>query len=312
MVTPKLLLFTAALLSLAAVSTPLKPCPNCGSTPVPFPLSTSPTCGDQSYKIRCDAGIGNTTKQPQLLFDTVNDSYPITSISGPTQRLVISPSPLLPNACVAEDFPHQGLQLNSSLPFNVTSANTIVYLNCSDSLLSSPLNCSSSSLCHSYLNSTGGACLNAPLCCTFRAGGSSTSYMIRVRSSGCSAYTSFVNLDQGLPVARWPEPGVEIQWVSPREPVCAAQSDCDDRSTCGPDPVTGGAERRCFCNGGLVWDPIVGLCAESEFCFCWLIVLTKLRWWRPGMLAFDLVFLFLQIPRVMILTVVRILTGLHL
>ncbi|PON37359.1 Wall-associated receptor kinase [Parasponia andersonii] len=260
---PKLLLFTAALLlTLAGLSTSLNPCPNCGTKTVPYPLSTTPTCGDQSYKIRCDAG--------SLVFDTLNNSYPITSISASTQRLVIAPSRLLPSTCVTSDISHQGIQLNPSLPFNVTSSNTILYLNCSQTLLSSPLNCSAASLCHAYLNATsGGACGDAPLCCTFRAGGSSTSYMIRVRQSGCSAYTSFVNLDPALPVGRWPEPGVEIQWVSPREPVCGAQSDCADdggKSTCGPDPLSNGGVRRCFCNRGLVWDPVAGLCAENVTC----------------------------------------------
>lgn len=90
--------------------------------------------------------------------------------------------------------------------------------------------------------------------------------MIRVRDSGCSAYTSFVNLDPALPVDRWPEPGVEIQWVSPSEPLCGTQSDCEDdggKSTCGPDPFASGVQR-CFCNRGLMWDPVEGSCVESE------------------------------------------------
>lgn len=87
--------------------------------------------------------------------------------------------------------------------------------------------------------------------------------MIRVRDSGCSAYTSFVNLDPVLPVNRWPEPGVEIQWVAPREPVCGTQSDCDGKSVCGSDPVVNGV-RRCFCNSGLVWDPVSGSCVDDS------------------------------------------------
>ncbi|XP_062092620.1 wall-associated receptor kinase-like 20 [Humulus lupulus] len=268
MATPKLLLFTVALLLLTLIdlATPLKQCPDCGNQTVPFPLSTSTTCGDQSYKIRCDAGT--------LIFDTLNNSYPITSIAASDQRLVIAPSQLLPSTCVTSDISTQGVQLNSSLPFNVTSSNTIMYLNCSDSLLRSPLNCSSASLCHTYLNSSSDRASTicsrdkSLMCCTFRAGGSSNSYMIRVRESGCSAYTSFVNLDPTLPVGRWPQPGLEIQWVSPREPVCGGQSDCADdggKSTCGPDP-SDGSVKRCFCNGGLVWDPIKGLCAENVTC----------------------------------------------
>ncbi|KAF3433648.1 hypothetical protein FNV43_RR24751 [Rhamnella rubrinervis] len=259
---PKLILFALALLTCSWRAVPAKHCPSCGTTPVPYPLSTDDTCGDQSYKIRCDTS--------SLVFDTLNNSYPIASISPSNQRFVIRPSSFLPNACVTSDIVHQGIQLNDSLPFNVTSGNTIMYLNCTESLLRSPLNCSSASLCHTYINGSDDVpyCGNASLCCTFRAGGSSTSYMIRVRDSGCRAYTSFVNLDPSLPVDRWPEPGVEIQWVSPREPLCGTQSDCEDgggRSTCGADPVASGVQR-CFCNDGLVWDPVEGFCVVNVTC----------------------------------------------
>jgi hypothetical protein len=212
----KLFIFTAAaLLICTGFAFSAKQCEDCGNTSVPYPLSTGPTCGDQSYKIRCDAGT--------LLFDTVNNTYAITSVNPSTQRLVIKPATLISNAtCVASDIIHQGIQLNSSLPFNVTSSNTILYFNCTDNLLLSPLNCTSTSLCHVYANESSGTvapCKDARLCCTFRTGGSSTSYMIRVRESGCSAYTSFVNLDPNLPVDKWPQPGLEIQWESPREPI---------------------------------------------------------------------------------------------
>ncbi|XP_061996200.1 wall-associated receptor kinase-like 20 [Rosa rugosa] len=261
-VTPNLRLLTASLLLLSCAWTSLSVqlCPPCGNTTVPYPLSTSPTCGDQSYKIRCDAAAGS------LLLDTLNNSYPIASISPSAQRLVVRPSSFVSsNSCVTSDIVHQGIQLNDSLPFNVTSSNTILYLNCTDTLLRSPLNCTSSSLCHTYVNNTNavGSCQRAPICCTFGAGGSSTAYMILVRDSGCSAYTSFVNLDPFLPVNRWPEPGVEIQWVAPREPVCTAQSDCDGKSVCGSDPVQNGV-RRCFCNSGFTWDPVSGFCVDDS------------------------------------------------
>ncbi|KAM1406661.1 hypothetical protein ACFX2F_001351 [Malus domestica] len=253
---PTLLLSAALLLTSAWCVLSLPRCPDCGTTTVPYPLSTSPTCGDQSYKIRCSAG--------SLLFDTLNNSYPIESVSPASQRLVLRPSAFLPNTCIATDIVHEGLQLNNSLPFNVTSSNTILYLNCTDTLLRSPLNCTASSLCHTYINGTGlvGSCKES-LCCTFRAGGSSTSYNIRVRNSGCSAYTSFVNLDPGLPVDRWPEPGVELQWTSPREPECGTQADCEGKSTCRSDPAVAGV-RRCFCDSGFTWDPVQGLCADDS------------------------------------------------
>ncbi|KDP44886.1 hypothetical protein JCGZ_01386 [Jatropha curcas] len=257
---PYLLLFTAALLlkcAICAFSATL--CPNCGSTPVPYPFSTSPTCGDQSYKIRCDAGA--------LMFDTLNNSYPIISINPSIQRLVIRPASLLPNTCVTSDFVHQGIQMNSSLPFNITGDNTIMFLNCSDSLLRSPLNCSSNSLCRLYVNNTRAEspCQDAPICCTFGAGGGTTAYTIRVRDSGCKAYTSFVNLNPNLPVNRWPSPGVSVQWMLPREPVCKSQADCEGDSTCGPDPTMGGL-RRCYCKGEFRWDPVQGICAEIVTC----------------------------------------------
>lgn len=264
---PLLVLLAAALalLSCAVPSFSLPACPTCGSTPVPYPLSTAPTCGDPAYKIRCSGGA--------LLFDSSNNTYSITSISPSTQRLTIAPPSLRPDTCIAADLPSNGLQLNSSAPFNITSSNTIFYLNCSNSILSSPLNCTSTSLCHVYSNasSAGSPCRGIP-CCAFRAGGSTTAYRIRVREEGCRAYRSFVNLDPGLPVDRWPQPAVELLWLLPPEPTCAAQGDCGSGSTCGPDRNANGVSR-CFCNSGLEWDPVNGLCAlglfplESQLCF---------------------------------------------
>lgn len=89
--------------------------------------------------------------------------------------------------------------------------------------------------------------------------------MIRVRQSGCRAYTSFVNLNPNSPLNRWGQPGLELQWLSPREPVCGSQADCDGNSTCGPDGRVSGV-RRCFCKSGLLWDPIQGVCAEKITC----------------------------------------------
>ncbi|KAK7285163.1 hypothetical protein RJT34_19924 [Clitoria ternatea] len=255
-----LLLLLAAATTLHVLSA--TPCPPCGKTTVPFPLSTTPTCGDPSYKIRC---INNTT----LTFDTLNNSYPIETIDPKSQRLVIQPAPLVPNTCVSTDKIHEGIQLNSTLPFNITSSNTIVYLNCTLTLLMSPLNCTAASACNGYIKATASAtvCQTAPLCCTYRTGGSSNSYMIRVRDSGCSAYSSFVNLNPGLPVDRWPRPGLEIQWLSPKETVCGSQADCDSgTSTCGPDTTSNSRIKRCFCINGLVWDPIQGVCTKKITC----------------------------------------------
>ncbi|XP_010937552.2 wall-associated receptor kinase-like 20 [Elaeis guineensis] len=244
-----------------------KVCPSCGSTAVPFPLSTADGCGDPLYKIRCD----NTTRS--LFFDALNgSSYSVTSIHPSTQRLVIRPAPFASaSSCVTTDLHSQGIILNSSLPFNVSSSNTIFLLNCTSRLLLSPLNCSSNSLCHIYVNATAdaAACRPISICCTFVAGGSSTSYAVRASGVGCSAYRSFVNLNAaGTPVAQWgASSGVELQWASPREPVCRSQADCEagSNATCRADPASGGTVKRCFCNteAGLTWDPIHGVCADD-------------------------------------------------
>lgn len=255
-----LLLLSILLLLSFALSVPPQRCSDCGSTPVPYPLSTGPNCGDQLYKIRCNAG--------RLFFDSLNNSYPIISISPDIQRLTIQPALFLPNTCISEDLSTEGIHLNPELPFNITSSNTVLFFNCTDILLRSPLNCTSTSLCHTFVNETadanaGVACGGSQICCTFKAGGSSTSYQIHVRNGGCRAYRSFVNLDYSLPVNRWPQPGLELQWVSPRENICGSQSDCDSDSTCGPDPTSTNGVRRCFCNSGFNWDPIVGVCAQG-------------------------------------------------
>ncbi|KAL4388301.1 hypothetical protein GQ457_09G029840 [Hibiscus cannabinus] len=255
------LLSTALLLLSCSVGVTLAAirCPDCGSTAIPYPLSTGPACGDQNYKIRCDGG--------SLVFDTLNNSYPITSINGLNQRLVIQPASLVPNTCVTTDLPFGGVLLNSSLPFNITSSNTVMFLNCTSSILQSPLSCSATGLCHVYINgsSRATACEAAPICCTFVAGGGATAHAIRARETGCRAYTSFVNLQSSLPVNRWPEPGMELQWISPPEPICGTQADCDGNSTCGTDPNSNGV-RRCFCNSGLFWDPIQGVCSANITC----------------------------------------------
>ncbi|GAB4827502.1 hypothetical protein Ancab_034385 [Ancistrocladus abbreviatus] len=260
----RLLLAAAMLVFSAGFAMSAKHCPPCGNTSVPYPLSTGTDCGDQDYKIQCDAGT--------LKFPTSNNTYNITSITPSIQRLVVQPASFLPNACITSDISTQGVQLNSSLPFNVTGDNTIMFLNCTDSLLRSPLNCSSNSLCHVYINSTrdAAACENAPICCTFRAGGSTTSYSIRVRDAGCRAYRSFVDLNPSLPVSQWGPPGLEIQWVTAPEAVCTTQADCDasdgGNSTCRADPNSSSGIKRCYCNAGLFWDAIDGICTQNSTC----------------------------------------------
>ncbi|KAL5742694.1 hypothetical protein ACOSP7_029426 [Xanthoceras sorbifolium] len=255
------LMLTLALLTCTTSASDVARCGNCGSTPVPYPLSTAPNCGDQSYKIRCTAG--------KLWFDAMNgSSYTITSINPLTQRIVIRPASLAGDACIANDMRTQGIQLDDNLPFNITSSNTILLLNCSDAMLNlqTPINCSSNCICHNYIKDSAPACMRSSLCCMFRTGGSQTSYVVRVHAGGCSAYQSFVNLDsKWVPPKKWPEPGLELEWELPQEPVCKVPVDCWVllHSNCLADPESLGLNR-CFCKAGFMWDPINGSCQSAK------------------------------------------------
>ncbi|GMN20812.1 hypothetical protein TIFTF001_047176 [Ficus carica] len=184
---------------------------------VPLPLSTGPDCGDQQYKVRSKTG--------KLWFDALNDtSYNITSIKPQAQRLIIRlPSLANDKTAIASDFRSHGILLDDDLPFNITGSNTVIVMNCSSEVLQLSWNCSMKSPCHNYIKgkaNVASACGNSPISCFFKTGGSVNEYRIRVRKERCSAYESFVNLDVSLPVSKWPEPGVEIEWASPQEPTC--------------------------------------------------------------------------------------------
>lgn len=72
-------------------------------------------------------------------------------------------------------------------------------------------------------------------------------------------------MDYSLAVNKWPAPGVEIQYVSPPQPVCRNQSDCESDSTCALADNNIGL-RRCLCNTKFHWDPVLGSCAPDETC----------------------------------------------
>ncbi|XP_057983539.1 wall-associated receptor kinase-like 20 [Malania oleifera] len=256
-----------ALLFLSHHSSSQKHCPNCGSMQVPYPLSTNPNCGNPDYSLHCDP------HSHKLYFDGLNgSSYLVLRITASFQRMVIQPAPWLPGtACVTQDMPtSEGFWLNQSLPFNVTSSNTIFLFNCSPRLIVSPLNCTGSSLCNQYLQSSGNVdgqraaqCASAVNpCCTFVAGGMPSAYKIRLRSSGCRAFRSILNLDTQKPANQWEE-GLEIQWAPPPEPVCKTQLDCNGASKCSPAASDNGLFR-CLCNRGYYWDHHFGTCTKEK------------------------------------------------
>lgn len=237
-----------------------KRCPDCGRTPVPYPLSTQPDCGDPLYRVRCTVGL--------LWFESLNgSSYLITSVNPMTQRLIIRPPGLAKNTCVSSDFGSHGFWLDDGHPFTISSRNTVLLFNCSMEVLENSWNCSPNSVCHDFIRQNPvemAPCKASPTCCWYTTGGSITAYKIRVRKERCSAYQSFVNLN-GVPAKKWPEPGVEIQWALPREPPCRLAMECRnwENSACMPDPANAG-QRRCFCKLPFKWNPVNGSCVTNS------------------------------------------------
>lgn len=254
-------MFLTSLLMLFLVSSSYGiTCPDCGSTPVPYPLSTSDGCGQPNYKVVCNS------EKKQLELRAANGSfYPIVTIEPSSRRFVIKPSPLHQDTCTTEDLRSEGISLDENLPFNFTSRNTVLLLNCSPRLLLSPLNCTSESLCHQYVQQVEGAkaCRSTNLCCTFGAGGSASSSKIHVWNRGCRAYTSILDLNSAVPATTWTE-GLELQWASPPEPSCFSQRDCGPNSVCKlGDAAESDGGRRCLCNRNYFWDPTSGTCAKN-------------------------------------------------
>ncbi|KAJ6746767.1 WALL-ASSOCIATED RECEPTOR KINASE-LIKE 21 [Salix koriyanagi] len=202
-------------------------------------------------------------------------SYLVLRIMASFQRMVVQPPPWVSapsSACVTQDMVvSEGLRLNQTLPFNLTFSNTIFLFNCSPRLLLTPLNCTPSSLCHRYLESSGSVDKNRALncagnpdlnpCCTFVAGGMPSAYKIRLHNSGCKAFRSILRLDPKKPASQWEE-GVEIQWASPPEPVCNSKLDCSGASKCLPAGTSGLS--RCLCNRGYNWDHVRGTCLGNK------------------------------------------------
>ncbi|KAJ7973305.1 Wall-associated receptor kinase-like 20 [Quillaja saponaria] len=202
MVTLALLFFLVGLVTKVSA---LNTCPKCGSIEVPYPLSTSENCGDSRYKVYCKNG--------SLQFLSAKGFYyNILSINPSAYKLVISPPLIQKNTCYSSDLTLGGLLLDENLPFNISTRNTVMLLNCTDNILLSPLNCSLNSFCRQFENVELGNGCRGTLCCHYLKDSAMTSHMIRVRVGGCTAYTSVVNLKPGDPIDSWTY-GIELQWL---------------------------------------------------------------------------------------------------
>ncbi|PON89536.1 Wall-associated receptor kinase, galacturonan-binding domain containing protein [Trema orientale] len=183
-------------------------CPKCGNFEVPYPFSTDDNCGDLRYKVSCNNG--------NLEFPSAEGfHYKILSINPTTQKLIIRPPMILEDTCYSSDFPQGGLRLDERSPFNISTHNTVLLLNCTAALLRSPLNCSFNSFCRQFENEKeeGSGCKSS-LCCHYLKDSSMTSHFIRVRPGGCTAYTSVVDIKPEDPIDQW-NYGIELQWLPP-------------------------------------------------------------------------------------------------
>ncbi|XWS57462.1 hypothetical protein CRYUN_Cryun09bG0176000 [Craigia yunnanensis] len=182
-------------------------CPKCGKMKVPYPLRTNENCGDPRYRIYCNNGVLEFMSAPGFY-------YKILSINSRANRLVISPPLIVENTCYSSDLGLGGLLLDDNLPFNISTRNTVMLFNCSDNILLSPLNCSSSSFCRQFEDVGDGYGCKGTLCCHFLKDASINSHRIRVRFGGCTAYTSVVDKKPDDPIELW-NFGIELQWLSP-------------------------------------------------------------------------------------------------
>ncbi|KAM0016342.1 putative wall-associated receptor kinase, galacturonan-binding domain-containing protein [Helianthus debilis subsp. tardiflorus] len=181
-------------------------CPKCGTMRVPYPLSTSENCGNPKYKLHCNTTTGLEFISAEQVY------YTITSIDSKARRLVLRPPLIDQGTCQSSDLRVGGFRLEDDSPFNISSRNTVLLLNCSENILLSPLDCSSSSICRRFEEKES-VCAGL-LCCSFLKDASMTNHRIRVRVEGCSAYTSLVNLTPGALIDSW-KFGIELQWVQP-------------------------------------------------------------------------------------------------
>lgn len=199
------------IIKMGHVSADLDACPKCGTLEVPYPFSTDDSCGDPRYRIYCNNG-------DDLEFMSAEGfKYKILSFDSSAYKFIIRPPDLIVEddnspRCYSSDFYSQGLRLDEHLPFNISTRNTVMLLNCSDNLLRSPLNCSSNSFCRQFEEKID-AC-RGTLCCHYLKDSHMTSYMIRVRLGGCTAYTSVVDIQPQDPVDNW-NYGIELQWLPP-------------------------------------------------------------------------------------------------
>ncbi|KAK9073901.1 hypothetical protein SSX86_006495 [Deinandra increscens subsp. villosa] len=181
-------------------------CPKCGTIDVPYPLSTHDNCGNQKYKVYCNITTGLE------FISATGINYKIISIDSKSHRLVLRPPVIQKDTCESSDLHAGGFRLEDESRFNISSRNTVMLFNCSNNILLSPLDCSTSSICRQF-EKVESVCVGL-LCCSYLKDSSMTNHQIRVRVDGCTSYTSMVDMKPSAPIDSW-NFGIELQWLAP-------------------------------------------------------------------------------------------------
>eukprot|EP00250_Pteridium_aquilinum_P022308 c25348_g1_i2 orf=179-2143(-) len=248
-------------------------CPPCGKFPVPYPLSTSPSCGHPLYKITC-------TPQKALQVQALSGTYTVQSLDPGTRTMVIYTGAFLGDSCITKDsVSAHNFSFVPGSPIFVGPGNTVMLLNASDLLQYSPLKCRDRSPCLKALTVLPQKSCRSSLCCSFTTEGTFFKYGFPVYGQE-TGYVSVVNLvDPNSDPARW-KFGLQLAWEVPHEPPCATQEQCGSNSTCTEVPPVApvlppGAPvippstvpfRACLCNHGYIWDPNTGTCPKAPYC----------------------------------------------
>ncbi|KAI5061846.1 hypothetical protein GOP47_0022385 [Adiantum capillus-veneris] len=254
-----------------------KACGPCGKLQLPYPLSTSESCGHPFYRVTC-------TGKKKLVVNAMSGNYTVESLDPLSRSLVIATAPFLGESCVTEDsIAAHNFSLFPTSPLSIAPGNTILLLNATDMLRFSPLSCLPGGPCRRALSSVPQRSCRNLFCCSFVTDGRFFRYGFPVFGQE-SGYVSLLSLldppsTGSVDDARRTRFGMRLNWEVPTEPPCQTQAQCGANSTClnAPAPLMPpGAPpgamppslplRICSCNHGYQWDPITGTCPKAPFC----------------------------------------------
>lgn len=223
---------------------------------MPYPLSTSSSCGHPLYPVTC-------TAQKTLEVGALSGNYTVETVDPSTRTMVVRTGQFLGNSCVTEDSVFAGnFSLFPGRSFFIAINNTVMLLNASSLLVYSPLKCKDQSPCARALTVMPQKSCRGSLCCSFITDGAFFRYGFPVFGQE-TGYISVVDLDNSLNPSKW-RYGLKIAWEIPKEPPCLSPAQCGANSTCTPNIITPG--QSCLCNHGFLWNPSTGTCPKAPYC----------------------------------------------